>query len=142
MPDFQTMREENEGVLYLLLTPFRWAVAIVKVAAVIVLGIIIFTYNQLGWIVGLGHMGYLSRKATADIMVGIPHPLSSSIAPDRSEVFTIDLSAREEMARPDSLSTENVAWVAIDPLPYALLGAIHPPDYCSDQVRREDPARG
>jgi hypothetical protein len=140
MPDYQTMREENEEVLYLLLTPLRWLIGIAKAAAIILLLIITVTYNQLGWIVGLGHMGYLSRHATADIMIGIPHSLSSAIPPRESCVFSIDLSARQE-GEAYRYGPEKVARVAIDPLPHSLPGRVHPPDYCFEQVRRSDPGQ-
>jgi len=138
MPDYQTMREENQGILYLLLTPFRCAIGIVKVAALILLVILTMTYNQLGWIVGLGHMGYLSRHATADIMSGIPHFMSSSIPPDHSEIFTIDLSSRQKRWT-HRYGPGEVAGVAIDPLPYSKL--VQPPDACSEEVRQSDPGQ-
>jgi len=140
MSDYDAIQRENAQVLHLLLTPFRWAIDLVKFAGLVLLFILVFTYNQLGWIVGLGHMGYLSRKATADIMVGIPHPLSSSIPPDKGNVYMVDFSARQETDRPDSVSLDKVARVAIDPIPDSV-GAVHPPNYCSDQVASEDPGQ-
>ena len=137
---YEEMQESNTSMLYLLLTPIRILMDVGKGILLLLVIMLTLTYNQLGWIVGLGHMGWLSRHATADIMIGIPHPVSSSIAPKKSAIFTIDLSTRQKRWTYRYVP-EEVAGVAIDPLPDSLPGQLQPPDYCFEQVHNSDPGQ-
>lgn len=58
---------ENAETEHMLLAPFRLVAKLSKAAALVVVCVIVFSYNTTGWVVGLGSMGISDRVYRASL---------------------------------------------------------------------------
>lgn len=79
------LSQQNTSVIHTLLSPFRWAISLLKWASLLGAVSLLVLFNQTAWLVGYGNHGLHARQQLAQ---GIANSANSS-------VWNVDFSHRE-----------------------------------------------